>query len=68
MATERQKYVSGALKTAGFGFIAPIGSTIFQWLVFEKSTYFGHALPSLLTSGLGIIIMYIGYKILPKDK
>lgn len=68
MATERDKYVSSTFKTAGLGLAAPVSTILFQWLVFEKSSFFGHFIHSCLVLIVGIILLYIGYRILPKEK
>jgi len=68
MVTERQKYIAGGLKTVGFGLVAPSSTILFQWLVFEKSSFFGHFVHSCLVLILGIIVLYLGYKVLPNER
>jgi len=41
MISEQQKYLSGTFKTFGFAFFAPIGSVLFQLLLFKKSIFEG---------------------------
>jgi len=64
MVTKQQEYLSSIYKTFGFGFVAPAGSILFQWFVFEKCPYFGHFLFAVLVFCLGIIVMYVGYRFL----
>ena len=64
MVTKQQEYLSGILKTVGLGLWAPVSSILFQWFIFEKCPYFGHFAITLIVSLLGIIVMYLGYKIL----
>lgn len=64
MVTERQKYISSGFKNVGFALSAPAGSILFQWFVFEKPAYFAHFIPAVLVSLLGLLFLYVGYKIL----
>ena len=67
MITKQQEYLSSIYKAIGLSLMTPVGSILFQWFVFEKSTYFGHFLFTLPVFILGIIMMSIGYKAL-KEK
>lgn len=53
MTTEVQKYDSSILKSIGFAFLAPVGSILFQGIVFKK-----HIIDSSLT--ISIIVCVIG--------
>ena len=60
MISEQQKYLSGTFKTFGFTFFAPIGSVLFQLLLFKKSVFEGYFLLSLL-----LIISFLALAIPP---
>lgn len=64
MVTKQQEYLSSIYKTLGLSFMAPAGSILFQWFVFEKSTYFGHFFFTLPVFIVGIILMHVGHRIL----
>ena len=67
MISEDKKYISGVLRTFGFAFFAPIGSILFQLLVFKKSLLDSYSLFSLLVSLVGALLLFIGYNIV-KEK
>ena len=67
MVTEKQKYLSGVYRNIGFALLAPLGSILFQWFAFEKSPYFGHFVPAVIVSVLGILLIATGYKILREN-
>lgn len=61
MITEAQKYFSGILKNLGFAFLAPLGSIIFQVIVFKKSLLDGYFFWAMVISLLGCLFFYFGY-------
>lgn len=67
MISEDKKYISGILRTFGFAFFAPIGSILFQSLVFKKSLFDGYSIFSLLVSLAGALFLFVGYNIV-KEK
>ena len=67
MATEKQKYISVSLRTGGFALFAPLGSIVFQWVVFKKDLFLGNFNAAVIIFLLGLIVMAIGYLIL-KEK
>ena len=67
MVSEDKKYISGVLRTFGFASFAPIGSILFQLLVFKKSLLDSYSTFSLLVSLVGVFLLFIGYNIV-KEK
>ena len=61
MITEEQKYFSGILKNLGFAFFTPIGSIMFQTIVFKKSPLEGYVFWAMLISLIGCLFFYLGY-------
>ena len=63
MITKKQEYLSGSFKNIGFAFLTPIGSILFQWVVFQTKHFdnFVHAIVSL---AVGLFFMWIGYNFL----
>ncbi|OGI20698.1 MAG: hypothetical protein A3B68_09160 [Candidatus Melainabacteria bacterium RIFCSPHIGHO2_02_FULL_34_12] len=61
MITEEQKYFSGILRNLGFAFLAPIGSIMFQTIVFKKSPLDGYVFWAVLILLLGCLFFYLGY-------
>ena len=69
MITEQQKYFSGIFKNLAFASLAPLGSIIFQAVVFKKSLlntgYLGIA---LIISVLSCLLFYLGYIYIKEKK
>ena len=69
MITEEQKYDSGTLKNLGFTFLAPLGSIIFQRIVFNKSILSTNLIMCIIVCVIGGILLYLGRFVLrEKDK
>ena len=64
MVTEKQKYLSVSLRTSGFALFAPLGSLVFQWVVFKKDLFLGNLNAAMIIFLLGFIMMIVGYWIL----
>ena len=67
MVTEEQKYDSGVLRNLGFAFLAPLGSIIFQTIVFKKHLLEGNFFMSIMVGVIGCILLYLG-KTMIKEK
>ena len=67
MVSEEQKYDSNALKNLAFALLAPLGSIIFQGIVFKKDIFDSNLIVSIIICVLGLILLYIGRCIL-KEK
>lgn len=61
MTTEQQKYFSGILRNTGFALLAPLASIVFQWIVFEKSLFFGNFTFAVLGFIAGCLFILGGY-------
>ena len=68
MVSERQKYISTLLKNIGYGFFAPIGSILFQWIVFKTNLLSGHILFGTVSFLLGWFFIGYGYIILNDEE
>lgn len=60
MITEQQKYDSGILKNIGFTFLAPLGSIIFQVIVFKKHFLESNVFMGIIVGVMGCILIYLG--------
>ncbi len=60
MITEVQKYYSGVLKNIGFAFLAPLGSMVFQLVVFSKGLLIKSIVLGIIFSVIGILLIYLG--------
>ena len=67
MITEQQKYDSGILRNLGFAFLAPIGSILFQGIVFKKDIFEGNLTVGIIVCVIGCILLYWG-RIMIKEK
>ena len=61
MNSRRQDYLSIACRNLCFAFFAPLGSIIFQWLVFKKDVSTGHLGFSILVLLIGSMFLALGY-------
>ena len=62
MVTEEQKYFSGIFRNLGFAALAPIGSIIFQTVVFKKPLLdTGYPSIALIISAISCLLFYLGY-------
>ena len=62
MITEEQKYFSGIFKNLGFAALAPIGSIIFQTVVFRKDLFnVGYFYFAVIISIASWLFFYLGY-------
>ena len=69
MPTEEQKYDSITLRNLGFAFLAPVGSILFQGIVFKKHILDSSLTISIIVCVIGLILLYIGRCVLKeKDK
>jgi len=68
MISEKQKYISTSLRTAGFALFAPIASLVFQWTVFKKDLFLGNFTQAVIEFLLGFIFLIGGYLILKETK
>ena len=68
MVSEQQKYDSGMLRNLGFAFLAPIGSIIFQAIVFRKSFLEGNLFFGIIVCVVGVILLYLGRFVLEEKK
>ena len=60
MVSEEQKYDSSVFKNIGFAFLAPIGSIVFQAVVFKKSFWDSYIIWGIMLSVIGFILIYLG--------
>ena len=60
MTTEQQKYDSGMLRNLGFAFLTPVGSIIFQGIVFNKNIYDTNLPIGIIVCVIGGILLYLG--------
>lgn len=67
MITEDKKYLSSVLKTFGFAFFAPVGSVLFQLLLFRKSVFEGYFIFTMVSALIGFVLLYFGYNVV-KEK
>ena len=67
MITEEQKYDSNILRNVGFALLAPIGSILFQGIVFNKNVFESHFTVGIIVCVIGILLIYSGRQIL-KEK
>ena len=64
----RQDYMSAVFRNIGFAFFTPVGSILFQWLVFRKEISEGHVYFSTVALLLGVLCILFGYIILRGEK
>jgi len=67
MITKQQEYLSGTFKNIGFAFLAPFGSILFQWVVFQKAT-FSNFVFSVFSLAIGFGLLWVGYNYLEEKK
>ena len=67
MITEDKRYFSSALKTFGFAFCTPIGSILFQLLLFRKSVFESYFIFTIVSALIGFLLLFFGYNIV-KEK
>ena len=60
MLTEQQKYDSGVLRNFGFAFFTPVGSILFQGIVFNKNIYAGNLIVGIIIGIVGLFLLYLG--------
>ena len=60
MTTEQQKYDSGTLRNLGFAFLAPLGSIMFQAIVFKKNLLDGNLIMGIIVCVGGCLLLYLG--------
>ena len=60
MITEVQKYYSSVLKNIGFAFLAPLGSIVFQLVVFSKGLLVKNVIMGIIFTGIGLLLIYLG--------
>ncbi len=65
--SRRQDYLAVIFRNIGFAFFAPLGSIIFQWLVFKKDILAGHFWFSIIVLVIGCVFLALGY-IMLKEK
>lgn len=68
MNNKRWDYLSGVFRNIGFAFFAPLGSLLFQWLVFRKNIFEGQFYFSSIVFIFGIIFILIGCIILKEEE
>ena len=67
MITEEQKYDSNILRNTGFALLAPLGSIVFQLIVFKKSFLESNYIMGIIVLILGCILIFLG-RIAVKEK
>jgi len=60
MVTELQKYDSSIFKNLGLAFLTPIGSIVFQIIVFKKSFLDSNLTMGIIVCGIGCLLLYLG--------
>ena len=60
MVSEGQKYDSSTLKNLAFAFQAPLGSILFQGIVFKKDIFDSNLTMSIIVCVIGLILLYVG--------
>lgn len=60
MITEQQRYDSSILKSLGFAFLTPLGSIIFQEIVFNKSFLESNYVLGIIVLVVGSILIFLG--------
>ena len=68
MTTEEQKYDSNILKSIGFAFLTPIGSILFQGIVFKKDIFEGNLTVGIIVCVIGCILLYLGRNAVKEKK
>ena len=68
MITEGQKYISGIYKNLGFALLTPIGSIIFQALLFNKPFLALNIIICALISVVSWLLFYVGYNYIKERK
>ena len=68
MTTEQQKYDSGIFKNIGLAFLAPIGSIVFQVVVFKKNLMDSNLTMGIIISVIGCILLYLGRVVIREKK
>lgn len=67
--TEEQKYFSGIFKSIGFAFLTPIGSIVFQTVVFRKDFLSsGYLWIAAIIAILSWFLFYLGYTYIKEKK
>lgn len=61
MITEQQKYMSGIFRNIGFAFLAPFGSMVFQYLLFDKIFTIDKVTLCIIISLLSYFLFLLGY-------
>ncbi len=60
MVSEQQKYDSTIFKNIGLAFLAPIGSILFQGIVFKKDIFEGDLNVGIIVCVIGCFLLYLG--------
>ena len=60
MVSEQQEYDSSIFKNIGFAFLAPLGSILFQGIVFKKDIFEGNLTVGIIVCVIGCIMLYLG--------
>ncbi len=68
MITEQQKYTAGILRNIGFALLAPLGSVVFQWVVFKKSLFSGNFLHAVILFVTSWVFILGGYTTLQENR
>ena len=69
MITEEQKYFSGIFRNLGFASLAPLGSIIFQTVVFRKNLLnSGYLDFAVIISVVSWLFFYLGYVYIKEKK
>ena len=66
--TEEQKYDSGILKNVGFALLTPLGSILFQGIVFKKNIFEGNLALGIIVCVVGCVLLYLGRNAVKEKK
>ena len=67
MISKQQEYLSSNFKNTGFAFLAPFGSILFQWIVFQKASFVNFVF-SIISLVIGFGLLWVGYNFLEDEK
>lgn len=68
MITEEQKYDSNILKSIGFASLTPLGSILFQGIIFKKDIFDGNLTLGIIVCVIGCISLYLGRNAVKEKK
>ena len=68
MISEQQKYISGIYRNIGFAVLAPFGSMVFQYLLFDKTFTLKKILICGAISASSWLLFFLGYNQIMEKK